>query len=190
MPLPKATELAHQLAAKRLRRKSKTIDATAGNGHDTLFLAQKVGPDGKVYAFDLQEAAIASTRERMEKEDCAKQVSLHHASHTDMHAHIPESAQGKIKVVMFNLGYLPGSDKSITTQWPQTLQAVKVALSLISEDGLVTIVAYPGHPAGAEEANALSNFAQWLDPEEFSVAHYAFQNRPNKPPFLIAIERA
>lgn len=190
MPLPKATELAHQLAAKRLRRKVKAIDATAGNGHDTLFLAKKVGPDGKVWAFDIQESAIAATRERLETEGAAKQVVLHQSSHADMLELVPESAHGSIKLVMFNLGYLPGGDKSQTTRWPETIKAVRAALEIIADDGLITIVAYPGHPAGHEEANALMNFAQWLDPKIYSVARYGFENRPNKPPFLIAIERS
>ncbi len=186
--LPKATEMAHELAAKRIRKKNTVVDATAGNGHDTLFLADEVGASGKVYAVDIQESAIETTRKRLEKQDMAKQVIFKHGNHSDLATLIPKGAHGKIPVVMFNLGYLPSGDKAITTTWESTLPAIRAALSIITATGLVTITLYPGHAAGKEEANAVLRFAEWLDPSEFRVARYDFLNLRNDPPFLVAIE--
>ena len=187
MNFPKATEMAHQLVAARIKKRNSAIDATAGNGHDTLFLAQTVGNGGKVFAIDLQEEAIEATRERIEASDFAKPVEYFCHDHAEMKDIIPPGKHGKIKAIMFNLGYLPGGDKSATTTWPSTLKAIRAGLDLLREGGLLTIVVYPGHSAGKQEAIALDKFSTQLDADEFSVVRYEFANLRNEPPYLIAI---
>jgi SAM-dependent methyltransferase len=190
MSFPKATDMAHELVAKRIRKRSCVIDATAGNGHDTVFLAEKVGPTGKVFAFDIQEPALDATRARLEEAGHSTQVSLKNESHEHLGDHLPKRHHGHVQAIMFNLGYLPGGDKSVTTRWVSTMAALRASLDLISESGIITVTAYPGHLEGGEEANAIVQFGRWLDPREYRVLQYHFLNLTNDPPFLVAIERA
>ena len=134
MNLPKATEMAHQLISPRLKKRNSAIDATAGNGHDTLFLAEAVGNGGKVYAIDIQEDAIDSTRQRMEQSEFAKPVQYFCRDHAELADIIPTPKHGKVKAIMFNLGYLPGGDKSATTTWPTTIKAIRAALTSFARE--------------------------------------------------------
>ncbi|MGI9239610.1 MAG: tRNA (mnm(5)s(2)U34)-methyltransferase, partial [Verrucomicrobiales bacterium] len=157
----------------------------------TLFLAKAVGNGGKVFAIDTQEEAIESTRKRLDASEHSKPVEYFCGDHADMAEHIPSGKHGKIKAIMFNLGYLPGGDKSATTTWPTTLKAIRAGLELLGDEGLITIVVYPGHPAGAQEAIALDKFATQLPPDRFSVVRYGFTNPEHRErPYLIAIERS
>jgi tRNA G37 N-methylase Trm5 len=191
MNFPKATEMAHQLVAARIKKRNSAIDATAGNGHDTLFLAKAVGNGGKVFAIDIQEEALAASRERIDASEFAKPVEFFLGDHASMADLIPTGKHGKIKAIMFNLGYLPGGDKSATTTWPTTIKAIRCGLDLLSEEGIMTIVVYPGHPAGAQEAIALDKFAAQLDPDRFTVVRYSFANLHHRErPCLLAIEKS
>ena len=108
---------AHLLIEGRLAKGGVAVDATAGNGHDTLFLARQACPGGKVFAFDLQAAAIASTRRRLMDEGIAEDCfELVHAGHEQLDQRLPAGLRGRVRVIMFNLGYLPGSDKSLITR--------------------------------------------------------------------------
>ena len=189
MQLPKATEMSHQLVAKRIRKRQVVIDATAGNGHDSAFLAEKIGPDGKLFSIDVQTEAIESTRKRLEEADLLKQATIVLDSHDNLAEIIPKTHHGKVRAIMFNLGYLPGSDKSVKTRWETSIAAIRSGLDILAPGGIMTICAYPGHPEGAEEANALERFATLLDPYEFCAVSYQFLNLKNDPPFLVAIER-
>jgi len=189
MHFPKATEMAHRLVGERLKKRQITVDATAGNGHDTLFLVGAVGGGGTVYAIDVQSGALAETEKRLEDAEAKKQVKLVEASHADLASVVPAKHHGKVAAAMFNLGYLPGGDKSLTTRWETTLPALRAAISLLREGGVLTVVCYPGHPAGAEEANAVSRWVGMLDQVDYRVVRYGFENVTNAPPFLIAVEK-
>ena len=113
------------------------VDATAGNGHDTVFLARLAGPSGQVHAFDVQEEAIRATRERLEKEGLlTSAVHLHLASHD----RLAELVTGPVKAVGFNLGYLPGGDKKTITRTGCTLAALEQAAALIAPNGLLSVI--------------------------------------------------
>ena len=189
MRLPKATEMAHYLVGERLKKRHAAVDATAGNGHDTLFLARAVGGGGKVFAIDVQSDALGQTAGRLREAEVKKQVELIEGSHVDLPSLIPTELHGEVSVVMFNLGYLPGGDKSLTTKWDTTLPALRAGLQILRAGGLMTVVCYPGHAAGAEEANAVSRWVQTLDQVEVRVARYAFENTTSAPPLLFALER-
>lgn len=139
------------------------IDATAGNGHDTAFLAASVGNQGQVFAFDIQQQAIDNTRARLSGKQLDKQVTLFHASHDCMLDLIPKELQKKISVIMFNLGYLPGADKSMITQTTSTLSALQQSLLLLKENGVLSIMLYPGHAGGEEETLAIFDWSKTLD---------------------------
>ena len=166
--MERLTETVHRILSERLKPGDVVIDATAGNGHDTLFLAQTVGPSGRVHAFDLQETAIEKTRQRLESAGC-KNVSLYQADHATMTSEIPAEYQGQIAAVVFNLGYLPGSDKSSITQTESTCAAITQGLAFLKPGGVMTVLAYPGHPGGLEEAQAVDRLLQALSGDEFTV---------------------
>lgn len=155
----KVTALAHQYVAAAVRPGDSVVDATAGNGFDTLFLSQLVGPNGKVYAFDIQEEAIVRTSRRLAAAK-AQNVALLLASHAEMKQELPQTLAGEISAIMFNLGYLPRGDKSMTTTTDSSVRAVAQAMELLAPDGLMTIIAYTGHPGGQEEADAVLAFLE------------------------------
>ena len=190
MRFPKATEMAHRLVAERLFEGAVAVDATAGNGHDTLFLAERVGVSGVVYAFDVQRAALDETTRRLSGAGLDGRLRLCAAGHETMAELVDAGHRGAVAVVMFNLGYLPGGDKTKTTQGETTVAALRQALELLAPGGLMTVACYPGHPAGAEEAGEVSRFLAGLAQGEFRVLRYGFENLVNAPPFLLAVEKA
>lgn len=180
----RATELAHLLMRQSLKPGDWVVDATVGNGHDTLLLAELVGSSGRVIGFDVQEAALAAATERV---DGLPQVKLIHAGHENLAEHLPVDRHKRLAAVMFNLGYLPGASKEIMTRSETTLAALKQALTHLKMHGLVTLVLYPGHPGGEEEAEAVRSYAQQL-PQAFAVTGYARINSLSPAPELIVIE--
>jgi tRNA G37 N-methylase Trm5 len=182
--LPNVLEVARQLIRERVGENETVIDATMGNGNDTLFLAQLVKEAGKVIAYDVQTQALEITKERLEKEGVAKHVECRLASHEEM-----ASLQMKVSAIMFNLGYLPGGDKDITTQATSTIRAIESGLELLRKGGIMTIMVYWGHAAGELEKHEVESFCQSLDLRKFLVLKYQYVNQKNQAPFLLAIEK-
>jgi predicted methyltransferase len=180
--------LAHQAVAAVLAPGDIAIDATVGNGHDTLFLAQQVGPGGKVYGFDIQEAALDSAWQRLLAAGATAQVALYHAGHEAMAVLLPETVAGRVKAVMFNLGYLPGGDKQRTTGASTTLAALQAALSLLAPGGVISLLAYTGHPGGREEAEQLKAWLACLPRDLFAVSVTAPPGASANAPQWIVIE--
>lgn len=178
--LPSSVLWAQLMLKDRLRNGDIAVDATMGNGHDTLFLTQCVGPEGRVFAFDVQAAAVEETRKRVP----AEMTTLVHAGHETMRAHVPETLHGQVSAVMFNLGYLPGADKAVITKTETTMIAVQEALELLRAGGLLTIAVYPGHEGGAEEGRHISEWAAGLEPRRYEVQHLRPVNRSAAPPEL------
>ncbi len=186
----RAVEYAHQLLRNRLLPGDMAIDATAGNGHDTLFLTKLTGPGGMVFAFDVQAAAIAATRALLEREGVVQEAwRLFHAGHETMAEAIPEQWHGLAAAVVFNLGYLPGRDKSVITTALGTLPAIESSLRLMRPGGVLVIVVYSGHPGGREEMAAVLEFVAGLSPREFHAIEYRTLNARNDPPFVVAVEK-
>ena len=160
------------------------VDATAGNGNDTLFLATHVGENGHVYAFDIQQQALDATAERLN--DFNDRVTLVLDSHANVDKHVQESIGG----AMFNLGYLPYSDDlSVITKPETTIEAIHKMLGLLKKDGVITISVYDGHEGGIEERDALLSYVKSLHQAEVHVAQYQLLNQRNNPPFLLALEK-
>ncbi len=163
-------DLAHKVIATQLKPGDIAIDATAGNGHDTLFLAQHVGMQGRVYSFDIQATAIKNTASKLQQAGLSNRVELIHAGHQHWLDYLPEQYIGNISAIMFNLGYLPGADKTITTLTDSTLQALEqVQVLLSSTTGCMTIMAYPGHPQGKLELDAIEQWCQQLEGGKFFI---------------------
>jgi len=158
------------------------IDATAGNGHDTLFLAEVVGGQGQVHSFDVQYEALLSTRERLAKEVVEARIRYHLSCHARLRFHVTSAS-----AVMFNLGYLPGTDQVTITRTSSTIEALQQASELLTPGGIITCVCYPGHPGGLEEAEAVMDWAS--SHAEFSkVTLPDEKDRLNGRPFLVSLE--
>jgi SAM-dependent methyltransferase len=181
----RATELAQLLLGRTLKAGDWVVDATAGNGHDTAWLAERVGPGGRVFGFDVQAAALAIAAERVKG---LEQVVLIHAGHERMSERLQGEAKGRLSAVMFNLGYLPGAGKDIITRTETTLAAVGQAVDWLGLGGIVTVVVYPGHAGGAEEAEAVRAFARGLG-AGFAVSQHGRINTRTPAPELIVVER-
>lgn len=182
---------AQKQISERLQSGDIAIDATAGMGADTLFLAHGCGKRGKVYAFDIQQAALTQTRTRLEQEPAPlAEVQLIHSSHAVMEEVLPSEIMGKVSAIMFNLGYLPSqeADQSIITMTESTLTALEAALNMLKPRGIITIVLYPGHVGGDLEAASVENWAASLPSSKGQVIMYK-QIQRSKAPYLIAIEK-
>ena len=180
--LPRVTELAHWLIKRFVSTGDTVIDATVGNGYDTLFLSDLVGTEGKVYGFDVQQTAIESARNRLGDR---KNVELVHAGHEQLSTFVEDEVQA----VMFNLGYLPGGDKNVKTLPDSTLKALSLGFDQLSSHGVISLVVYPGHDGGREEADAVDQWLQSLDPENANYARWIVDNSRNDFPYLVAIEK-
>lgn len=183
----KVLDFPKQILRESIQPGEVAIDATVGNGHDTVFLAQCVGGQGRVLGFDIQEAALRSTRRRLADEALMDRVSLFHESHAQMGRRVSEAAHGRAAAVM--LGYLPGGDQRIVTRPETTCEALAAAWSLLRPAGHLSIVLYDGHPGGPEEAAAVDAWAAGLPQEQARVLSYQFVNQRNRPPRLVLVER-
>ena len=183
--LRNARHLAADYMVRSVRDGDTVVDATMGNGKDTLFLCELVGETGHVYAFDVQAEAVERTRERVKEAGFAQRTQLLLAGHETMAEHVKEPVQA----VMFNLGWLPGAEHVVTTKVNTTLEAVRAAVSLIAPGGIVTVCVYPGHEEGTRELHALLEYAASLSVREYNVLHHAFLNASSQTPQLILIQR-
>jgi 16S rRNA C1402 N4-methylase RsmH len=145
-----------------LREGDRVVDATAGNGLDSLFLARQVGEGGRVYGFDIQQAALDSAAARLRAAGVESRVQLFRAGHQEMALHLPANIRGGIKAVLFNLGYLPGGDKQIITRSGTTVAALNASLEWLAPDGVISVIAYTGHPGGRDEAEQVKAWASGL----------------------------
>lgn len=178
---------AHNLISKVIKTGDTVIDATVGNGHDTLFLAKAVGKSGTVFGFDIQDEAIRKTREKLSSSGENSQVKLIKDSHHHLDRYLSDSPS--VKAAIFNLGYLPSGDKALTTCAPTTLKAIQALEKRMAPGGIIAIVFYPGHPEGKKEAQTIIPYLSSLDQKAWSVLSYRFINQIHEPPFLIAVEK-
>jgi len=153
----KLTGLAHKLAAEVLAKGGTAIDATSGNGQDTVYLAKLAGNTGHVLAIDIQPLAVATTKARLEAEGLAGHCDVRVADHADLE-HLAARLKGKVDCILFNLGYLPGSDHSLVTKPITTGKALHAALGLVRPGGRIISVAYTGHPGGEDESETVEAF--------------------------------
>ncbi|HSH24760.1 MAG TPA: class I SAM-dependent methyltransferase [Massilibacterium sp.] len=189
MMLKQAVPFSHSLLRKVIAPGDIVVDATAGNGFDTLFLAELVGETGCVYAFDIQTQAIEQTKKRIEKANVKTDITYVLDSHAHLNQYIKEEHQQKIRAAIFNLGYLPRSDKTKITTASSTIPAIEQLLEHLLPNGLIIVVVYSGHDGGEEEKEAVLAFTKQLPQETFQVLQYGFINQRNTPPFVVAIEK-
>ncbi len=183
--LKSARFLARDVLLQALRPGDTAVDATMGNGHDTLFLAETVGQEGHVFAFDIQQSALEFTRRLLEENGVSDRVTLLCRSHSEM----AEAVHGPVSAVVFNLGWLPGGDHRITTRCDSTEKAVPEALKLLRPGGVVTICAYPGHAEGSRERDILVRLLSGLSNRQFNVLRQVFLNAGEGAPECFVIQK-
>ena len=167
---------------EHLKEGDVAVDFTMGNGNDTLFLSRAVGAEGRVYAFDIQEEALISTREHLTKEGAPENYTLICASHD----RVDEFVKEPIKAGMFNLGYLPRSGKkSVTTMRKTTLPAVSKAIDLLCPDGVLIVAIYPGHEEGRLEGEELKEYFAGLSKYKICASIFRILNSPDSPYFYL-----
>lgn len=189
MKLERILPFARRLLEQSIHSGDIVVDATLGNGHDTVFLANLVGRDGIVFGFDIQSEAIHSTRERLVEHDLLERAVLYHIGHEWIKESIPSQNFGKISGAIFNLGYLPGGDKSIVTKSQSTISAVEQLIEIMAKGGIIILVIYHGHKEGEVERDDLLSYCKHLDQKVAHVLQYQFINQVNSPPFIVAIEK-
>lgn len=197
--LTQTVSVAMTVTRSYLREGDTAIDATCGNGHDTLALAQAVGRNGRILAIDLQEEAILASKRllsahQIDNADFVQGSFVHleeywRAWMENMERGMTAETPSNLRAVVFNLGYLPGGDKKVTTTTEGTLLAVQQALSIIAPGGIVTMVLYPGHEEGARERDAMLKFAKQLSASRFHTAYVGFPNQKKNPPEILWITK-
>ena len=183
--LKSARYLAAEILRAVLSPGDRAIDATMGNGHDTALLCSLVGPAGRVYAFDVQPAALEATRRRLAEEGYAGQAELFLLGHE----HMREAVGEPVKAIVFNLGWLPGGDHRITTLTETTLPAIRQALALLMPMGVLVICVYPGHPEGEREQEMVTRLLSSLSPREYNVLMQQFLNAGAGAPLCFAVQK-
>lgn len=183
--LKKATELAKDIIKKVVQKGDIVVDATVGNGNDTIFLCELVGKSGKVYGFDIQDEAIKSTKEKLESKNMLERTVLIKKGHENMKNFVMD----EVTAIMFNLGYLPRFSHNITTKYETTIEAIKQGINILKVNGVMTIVVYPGHKEGFEEKIKLLEFLGEIDQKDLNVLKMEFINQINNPPFVLALEK-
>ena len=183
--LKSARFLASEILRQAVAPGDRVIDATMGNGRDTAFLCSLVGEEGRVYAFDLQESAVASTRERLRTAGLLPRAELFLLGHE----RLAETIREPVRAVVFNLGWLPGGDHGITTRTETTLAALRQALDLLLPLGVLTLCAYPGHEEGERELEAVTRFLSSLSPRNFNVLEHRFLNAGPGAPVCFAVQK-
>lgn len=183
--LKSARHIASEVFAQTVRPGDRVVDATLGTGQDCLLLCQLVGEGGKVYGFDVQEEALRRTQERLTAQGIAHRAVLHLAGHERM----AEFVRQGVRLVAFNLGWLPGSDKSVTTHAQTTLQALDAALGLLAPLGMLVVCIYPGHEAGAREQDAILTWCSLLSPKHYTALWHRFINGGPGAPSCLVVEK-
>ena len=162
------------------------IDATMGNGNDTVRLSSLCGPGGHVYAFDIQEQALVNTRTKLQNADVPENYTLLLTSHTNIDQYVKP---GTASCITFNLGYLPGGDHTKATHAVSSIEALSKSLVLLKKGGLISLCIYSGGDSGFEERNAVLDWLKNLDSHKYLVIRSDYYNRPNNPPIPVLIIR-
>lgn len=185
--LQTALHFSHSLLEEILQPGDHVIDATMGNGYDTVFMAEKIGKTGHVYSFDIQKEALLSTKSKLTEQDLLDRTSLFLQGHETLGTVVDEAQP--IKAGIFNLGYLPKSDKSVITLPETTHTAMEEILKRLVSRGRMILVVYYGHDGGEKELDMVQDYCQSLPQEKYNVLKYQFINQKNNPPILYCVEK-
>lgn len=175
--------LEKSLISPHIKTGGAVVDFTMGNGHDTLWLSRAVGEDGRVYAFDIQQAALDSTSALLKAEGAENCTLI-----LDSHSNVKKYVKEPICAGLFNLGFLPGGDKSITTLAETTLPAIAAGIELLCDDGALLVAVYPGHAEGEREGGLIEQMLAAYDRRVYCCSKFKIVNSPTSP-FFFLIEK-
>ena len=176
------------------------IDATCGNGHDSLIMANLSISEfsGRLYCIDIQQKAVEATRRlfldspnlsEQLKQNLDQRISFVCGNHSTFP---PELQPSTVSLVVYNLGYLPGIKRDdphfIRTELSTTIQSIERAAILLKEGGLLSITAYPGHDGGEAELLAVQKMLASFDQEDWRVHSHVPLNRPAAPTLFLAFK--
>lgn len=176
--------LAHDFIKRYVRAGDFCIDATAGRGRDTLLLCELAGETGHVLAFDVQEAAVCETRERLKNAGFSARAKVILDSHSNMESYAERES---VRCIVFNFGFLPGGDKRVFTHAESSIAAIEAGLRLLAPGGVMSLSIYYGGPTGYEERDALLDYFKTIDDQQYTVLISSFTNRRNDPPMPVFI---
>ena len=192
----KQLEMAHWMLKDIIKTNDVVVDATMGNGYDTQFLAEL---GANVYAFDVQEEALNATEKRLDDAGIKNQIFEKNLSKLltepsvnlvlSGHEKLSEYVKEPIKAAIFNLGYLPKTDKSVVTKADTTLTALYALTNQLVVGGRIAIMIYYGHEGGMEEKDAVIKWTSSLPQKDWEVTSYAPLNQIHTPPILVLIEK-
>ncbi len=186
MSLPQSpVKLAHLYWKSLVKPGDTVIDATCGNGWDTIQLAQLVFPRGKVFSYDIQNKALVQAQKNAENSlplECQAQIHYCRACHSEFSSDLSFES---VSLVVYNLGYLPGSNKEVITLTETTLNSIRAAQGLLKPKGWISIITYPRHTGGFDEEQAIMEFARALSPLKWNVCYHSWINRLKGPNLLI-----
>lgn len=192
----KQLEMAHWMLKDIIKTNDVVVDATMGNGYDTQFLAEL---GANVYAFDVQEEALNATEKRLDDAGIKNQIFEKNLSNLltepsvnlvlSGHEKLSEYVKEPIKAAIFNLGYLPKTDKSVVTKADTTLTALDALTNQLVVGGRIAIMIYYGHEGGMEEKDAVIKWTSTLPQKDWEVTSYAPLNQIHTPPILVLIEK-
>ncbi|ATY88780.1 MULTISPECIES: tRNA (mnm(5)s(2)U34)-methyltransferase [Lactococcus] len=192
----KQLEMAHWMLKDIINTNDVVVDATMGNGYDTQFLAEL---GANVYAFDVQEEALNATEKRLDDAGIKNQIFEKNLSNLltepsvnlvlSGHEKLSEYVKEPIKAAIFNLGYLPKTDKSVVTKADTTLTALDALTNQLVVGGRIAIMIYYGHEGGMEEKDAVIKWTSSLPQKDWEVTSYAPLNQIHTPPILVLIEK-
>ena len=186
MEIARTNSFLHGLLTLFIGEGDRVADCTLGNGHDALFLARSIGEKGHLYGFDIQERAVAATRSRLLMEGVPEgRFTLFRESHHRVAERVPPG----VAAVVYNLGYLPGGDRSVTTLAETTVPSLLASLELLRPGGVAAVTIYPGHEGGREEGGEVLRCAAGLDHGRFHALHLGYANLPKDPPSILLIQR-
>ena len=182
MDLLRVTNWCHHFVKNHVKSGDICIDATVGNGNDTMLLCQLAGDTGKVYGFDIQDIALTNTKKRAIEEGFCNRLSLICHGHENMDIHIPTEEHGLISCIMFNFGYLPGGNHQVVTKADTSIEAIDKALSILRKGGMISLCIYSGEKMGFTERDAILSWLGKLDNRKYLVIVSHYYNRGSNPP--------
>lgn len=182
--LNNAISIVHDLMEERIRPGNIVLDGTVGNGNDIMYMSKLIGKTGKAYGFDIQNTAIENTRKLLSTLDYKNFILI-----KDGHEFVDKYVEEPLDFIVYNLGYLPRGDKTIKTKAHTTKISIEKSLNLLKRDGMICIVAYPGHEGGMEEQLVIQDLLSRLNQKNFNVLELKFINQKNSPPILYIIQK-
>ena len=197
---PSHLDIAHFSWEKALNSESVVVDATCGNGQDALAIAKCLGfknqwkgpldgmtppsSTGSFVCMDVQIEALEKTKKNLrENQINCKNISFIQDCHSKLDLYVKD----QVDLIVYNLGYLPGSDKTVKTTKETTLLSIQKAMKILKPNGLISIACYPGHEEGKIEKHALYSYVKTLDTNLWSV--YSYEPLYQKAPSLLLISK-